>query len=228
MFKELFNIEKILDACEKFLYFLEINFLFLISNLPVLLFFLFQGISHVREYLPFFLLCLLPAGPAMSAVFFSMNRILHGTETKALKDYKRGYTDSWWKKVILTAIWAGFIWVFWTNVEFFRVFLQLVPLEILFIILFAGMLIMTPNLYLLASRYEMSIKNYLKGAVFLTVTKPAPAVGNVIALAFILMLLEIKAGTFILFLASIYGFLIVFMNRNVLHELDDRAGKKES
>lgn len=227
MLKELFNFEKILGTCEKFLYFLEINVLFLISNLPVLLFLLFQGISRVREYLPFFLLCLLPAGPAMSAVFFSMNRILHGTETNALKDYKTGYIDSFRKKVLLTAIWAGFIWVFYTNVEFFNILMRLPPLAILFFILFAGVLIMTPTLFLLASRYDMSVRGYLKGAVYLTVTKPLLAFGNVIALAFILMLLEIRAGTFVLFMASIYGFLIVFMNRNVLHKIDDSADKEK-
>ena len=70
MLVELFNLERILGFCEKFLYFLKINCLFLLSNLPVLLFFLFVGISQVRIYLPLFLLCLIPAGPAVSAVFF--------------------------------------------------------------------------------------------------------------------------------------------------------------
>ena len=54
MLGELFNLERILGFCEKFLYFLKINCLFLLSNLPVLLFFLFVGISQVRIYLPLF------------------------------------------------------------------------------------------------------------------------------------------------------------------------------
>ena len=88
MLGELFNLERILGFCEKFLYFLKINCLFLLSNLPVLLFFLFVGISQVRTYLPLFLLCLIPAGPTVSAVFFSMNRMLRGTETGAWKDIR--------------------------------------------------------------------------------------------------------------------------------------------
>lgn len=91
MLGELFHIEKILEVCEKILYFLKINLLFLVFNTPILLFFLFVGISNVREYLPFFLLCLLPAGPAFAAVLFSMNRVLHGIETSAWKDYRTGY-----------------------------------------------------------------------------------------------------------------------------------------
>ena len=104
MLGELFHIEKILEVCEKILYFLKINLLFLVFNTPILLFFLFVGISNVREYLPFFLLCLLPAGPAFAAVLFSMNRVLHGIETSAWKDYRTGYVQDLQKKLALAAI----------------------------------------------------------------------------------------------------------------------------
>lgn len=225
---ELFHIEKILDACDRFLYFLKINLLFLLFNLPVLMFFLFQGISQVRTYLPFFLLCMVPAGPALSAVFFSMNRLLRGVETTAWKDFKTGYTDSWGKKILLAVIQTAAILVFWTNVEFFSVQIPVFPLMVLFLILFLAAVLITPNLYLLASRYEMGIKDYLKGAVMLLVTKPVLTIGNIALIAFILMLLEIKAGTFVLFMASIYGFLVVFMSKNVIRALDESAEQKES
>ena len=95
MLSEIFNIEKILGACDRFLYFLKINFFFLVSNIPVLLFFLFVGISQVRACFPLFLVCAVWAGPALCGVFFAMNRVLHKTDTTAWKDYKAGYLDSW-------------------------------------------------------------------------------------------------------------------------------------
>lgn len=221
MLGELFNLERILGFCEKFLYFLKINCLFLLSNLPVLLFFLFVGISQVRIYLPLFLLCLIPAGPAVSAVFFSMNRMLRGTETGAWKDYKTGYQDTWGLKCLLAVIQCLLIWMFWTNVEFFSVQIPFLPLTVLFFLLFAGVVLMTPNLYLLASRYHMRVQDYFRGAAILLVTKPVLTIGNLAVAAFILMLLEIRAGTVVLFMASIYGFLVVFMNRNVMQALDN-------
>lgn len=228
MLSELFNVEKILEACDRFLYFLKINLLFILFNIPVLMFFLFQGISQVRTYLPFFLLCMLPAAPALCAVFFSMNRLLHGVETTAWKDFKTGYTDSWGKKILLGVIQGTAVLVFWTNVEFFSVQAPVFPLTVIFFILFAAVLLMTPNLYLLASRYEMKLMDYIKGAVVLTITKPVLTIGNIAVTAFILMLIEIKAGTFVLFMASIYGFLVVFMSRNVIKALDENAKEKES
>jgi uncharacterized membrane protein YesL len=80
---------------------------------------------------------------------------------------------------------------------------------------------MTPNLYLLASRYQMRVQDYFRGAAILLVTKPVLTIGNLAVAAFILMLLEIRAGTVVLFMASIYGFLVVFMNRNVMQALDN-------
>lgn len=223
---ELFNLEKILNACDRFLYFLKINFFFLLFNIPVLMFFLFQGISQIRTYLPFFLLCMLPAAPALCAVFFSMNRLLHNQDTTAWKDFMTGYKDSWGKKIALGAIQAMLVWMFWTNVEFFSIQIPVFPLMVIFIILFAFALIITPDLYLLASRYEMKILDYLKGALVMSVTKPVLTLGNIAVLAFVLMLLEIRAGTVVLFMASIYGFIVVFMSRNVIREIDEKA--KES
>lgn len=209
-----------MGACERILYFLMINFLFLLSNVPVLLFFLFVGISQVRTYLPLFLVCMIPAGPALCAVFFAMNRVIHKTDTSAWKDYKTGYLDSWGRKAGITAVQMLLLWMFWTNIEFFSVEIPLLPLVILFILLFAVCLLITPDLYLLASRYEMKAKDIFRGAVVLCVTRPVITLGNAAMLAVILILLEIQAGTTVLFMASVYGFMVVFMNQKVLRTIE--------
>lgn len=89
--EELFHIEKVLGFCDKVWYFFTVNLLFVISNFPILLFLLFIGAGQIRECLPLFLLCLVPMAPALSAVMYTMNRLIHGTEGKAVKDYKKGY-----------------------------------------------------------------------------------------------------------------------------------------
>lgn len=221
MIGEIFNMEKILGVCERIMYFFKINLLFLISNISVLIFFLFVGISQVRSCLPFFLLCVIPAGPALSAVFFSMNRVLHNKETTAWKDYKTGYLDSWLKKAEITALQLLLVWIFWTNVEFFALQMPVLPLVVIFTVLFAGSLLITPNLYLLASRYEMKVRDVFRGAVILCFTRPAATLGNTAVLALILMLLEIQPGTVVLFMASVYGFAVVYMNQKVLKAIEE-------
>lgn len=117
--EELFHIEKVLGFCERVCYFLLVNLLFVISNIPILLFLLFVGASQIRECLPLFLLCLVPMAPALSAVMYTMNRLIHGTERTAWKDYKKGYCSDFVQKIVLGAGQLLVILLCWTNIEFF-------------------------------------------------------------------------------------------------------------
>ena len=110
----------------------------------------------------------------------------------------------------------------WTNIEFFTVQVRILPLAIVFILLFAGILLVTPNLYLLASRYEMGNIQIVKTAVTLLIARPVSTLGNLAAFAVLLAAFEISAGTTVLFMGSVYGFLIMFMNQNIMQKLESR------
>ena len=135
--EELFNIEKILDFCEKVCYFFTVNLLFIVSNIPVLLFLLFVGAGQIRECLPLFLLSLLPMAPALSAVMYAMNRLIRGTQRGALRDYKKGYCSDLLQKAGLGMGHLLVIFICWTNIEFFLAQIRILPLALLFILLFA-------------------------------------------------------------------------------------------
>lgn len=220
MFGEVFQMEKILGFCEKLWYIIGVNFLFLLSNLPVLLFFLFVGSSQIRTCLPLFLLCMVPMGPALSAVFYTMNRLLAKTESGAWKDYKKAYQDDWAQKFLLALFQMAVLFLFEINIEFFALQFPFLPLMAVFVVLFAVTILVTPNLYLLASRYRMRNRDIIKSALILMVTKPVSTLGNIVALGVILMLFELKAGTAVLFIGSAYGFLVAFMNQRVLQSLE--------
>ena len=48
------------------------------------------------------------------------------------------------------------------------------------------------------------------------------ALGNIAALAIVLVAFELSAGTTVLFMGSVYGFLVMFMNQNVMQKLENR------
>ena len=224
MLGEIFHIEKIMGACEKILYFFLINLFFWGSNLPLLLFFLFVGIRQAGTYLPLFLFCVIPAGPALCGVFFSMNRVVRGIETSAWKDYRTGYADAFFRKLGAAAVQALLVWIFWTNLRFFTVQCPVFPLALLFLLLFAVVLLMTPDLYLLASRYEMGLRDIFKGALVLCIGQPLLTLGNTVLLAFALMLVEIQAGISILFVVSLYGFVVVLINQKIFRMMEGDLG----
>ncbi|MCI9421741.1 DUF624 domain-containing protein [Lachnospiraceae bacterium WCA-9-b2] len=219
--EELFNIEKVLGFCEKVCYFFIVNVLFVISNIPVLLFLLFVGAGQIRECLPLFLVCLIPMAPALSAVMYAMNRLIQGVEGNALRDYKKGYVRDFLQKAELGAGQMLVLLMCWTNIEFFTVQLRCLPLAVLFILLFAVSVLATPNLYMLASRYEMGKVQIAKTAVTLLFVKPVFTLGNIVAFFLILASFEISAGTTVLFMGSAYGFLVMFMNQTVMRQLEN-------
>lgn len=221
--EELFNMEKMFGFCEKVCYFFLVNLLFVISNIPILLFVLFVGASRIRECFPLFLLCLVPLAPALSAVMYAMNRLIRGTERNGFRDYQKGYCQDFIQKVKLGAGQAFAILLCRTNIEFFTVQVRILPLAIVFVLLLAVTVLATPNLYMLASRYEMKNMQIAKTAVMLLAARPAAALGNLAAFALILAALDISAGTTVLFMGSVYGFLVMFMNQGVMRGLERGA-----
>lgn len=57
---EFFNLEKLLTFFNYIFWFFMLNIFFSILNIPVILFFLFVGLSNITTYLPLFLVSLIP------------------------------------------------------------------------------------------------------------------------------------------------------------------------
>lgn len=219
MLNELFSGERIYGFCEKVCYFFIINALFWLSNIPLICFFILVGIKQIPTYLPLFMITLLPVPPALSAVLYCMGRQLRGTEVRAFKDYKKGYREDFFLKLKLGTVQLFAIFVLWTNTKFLSEY-GFGIISMFFFVAFIFTIILTPNLYLLASRYEMKFLDIIRVAVIITVTHPVCTLGYIAAFGFVLMLFELSAGTTVLFMISGYGFLIAFMSRYMLKLLE--------
>lgn len=222
---DIFNWERIMNFFSRIYYFLGINFLFIICNLPVLLFLLFVGISRAGTFLPLFLLCLLPAAPAFSAVLYSMGRFVSGIEAGAVRDYRKGYEKYFKKAVKSGALQLTAIFMIWTNLNFFTRIVPVFLLAVLFMLLFLVVLLLTPNLYFLTVNTELTSPDVCKLALAYTLGKPVAAIGNLATFGIILLAFELSPGTTVLFMGSFYGFLVAFMNRRIILEMKEKYGK---
>lgn len=219
---DIFNWERLMSFFSRIYYFLGINFLFIICNLPVLLFLLFVGISRAGTYLPLFFLCLLPAAPAFCAVLYAMERFVSGIETGAVRDYRNGYVKYFKRAVKSGALQLAVIFMIWTNLNFFTRIAPVFIMAVLFTLLFLSALLLTPNLYFFTVNTELSCLHVFKLALAYTLGKPLAAIGNLGAFGIILLAFELSPGTTVLFMGSIYGFLIAFMNRRIICEMKEK------
>lgn len=114
------------------------------------------------------------------------------------------------------------ILILWTNIEFSALQIKNLPLTVLFGILAALAVLVTPNLYMLISRYEMKNMQIVRTACTLLIARPVATLGNIVALGTVLMAYELCAGTTVLFMGSLYGFLVMFMNQKIMIDLESR------
>lgn len=197
-------------------YLAGVNFFFLAANVPLLLFLLLVGAGRAGTYLPLFLLCLLPMAPALSAVFYSMNRYFDKKDLGAFRDFQKGWRGSLTVSLKAGALQLLFVFILWTNLRFFGNRPGgLIPVVIsALLLLFA--VVMTPNLYYLAGIYDRSAFDTFKSSIAMTLGKPGTTLGGAAAFCVVLLLSQLSPALAVLFFAGIYGFLVTFMNRNLI------------
>lgn len=217
---EAFSWERIMSFCNYIWYFLILNILFLFSNIPLFVFIFGIGISKIAELFPAFLLCLLPLGPSLCAIFHCMNKLIINKDIYSFREFVKGYKSNFVQSFFLGAIHLGIIFMLVMDIQLFTKIYPNFVFTIIFIILLVLTILITPNLYLLIMKFKLKNLQVIKTALAITIGKPVLTLGNAAAFLVILILFEITAGTTFLFMGSVYGFLIVFMNKSFLETLE--------
>lgn len=220
---EVFHIEKIMGVCSRLWQGIGLNFLFLLSNIPLVWFILAMGIDQIGTYLPLFCLCLVPLGPSFCALFYSMKRLMEEGDIKVWRIYRKGYGINGKQGIFLSLAEALVFFILNVNLKAFTQVYPSFTFALLFQLMLLLLVLITPNLYLLAMWFQVSLSAVVKNAIIITLGKPVLTLGNFAALMFALVLYDFMPGAAILVLGSVYAFLILFMNKKILMQL----GKKD-
>ncbi|MGL4572432.1 MAG: DUF624 domain-containing protein [Clostridium sp.] len=221
--QDIFNLDKIFDTFNYIFWFFVLNFFFMLLNIPVIWFFIFVGISNLFSYFPLFLVCLIPTVPAFTILLYCMGKLIRTRNIELITDFVKGFKLNFKQALLL---WIGellIIFTLYSNIQFFS---NVVPNTIL-TCLFAGLLILliaiTPFIYILMSRFSMKSLPLIRSAFVLTFTRPLLTITNILLFAISLIIFEVVPGTSILFIVSIFAFLLVFCNRLLLSELENNS-----
>nr|WP_300382446.1 DUF624 domain-containing protein [Clostridium sp.] len=193
----------------------------MIINIPLVLFFIFIGISDIFNYFPLFLLCSLPVMPALTALFYCMNKIIINKDLNIIKDFVKGVKLNFKQSFLLWSIELILIFILNFNIRFF----SLVKYNIIFACLFSTIAIIlvaiTPFIFMLISKFKMKNLNILRTSIILCFTRPILTITNLLLFAISLILFEIAPGTIILFISSLLSFSMMFINKSLFHELEN-------
>lgn len=218
---EIFNLDKIFDVFNYIFSFFVLNLFFMIFNIPIILFFLFVGISNIFNYFPLFLLCLLPTVPTFNILIYCMNKFFKNKNIRLIKDFKSGLLLNFKQSICIWSVELILILALYSNIKFFKLIYNNTLLSCFFVGLLILLVIITPFISLLTSLFSMKSLDILKNAFILTFTRPILAITNILVFLISLVLFEISPGTTFLFIASFISFIFIFANKSLIKELEN-------
>lgn len=220
MFNNFFNFEKIFDSFNYVFWFFLLNLFFLLFNIPIILFLVFVGISSILKYFPLFLLCLLPTMPTFTALLYCMNKIIVNKDLNIIQDFTNGIKLNFKQAFLIWFIELTIAFLLYFNITFFSIIKNNIILVCLFIAIAIILLLVTPFIFILISKFKISNFNLLKSSFILCFTKPILTITNLLLFILMLVLFEITPGTSVLFMFSLLSFLLMFINKSLLCELE--------
>lgn len=196
------------------------NIVFILCNLPLLLFlFLFER-SDINNYTLLFSICLLPLAPALTALMYTMNRLIALKSISVLKDYFRSYRLNF-----LQAIKTGSIQIIlvlslitYLNKAHNMSHGYLIT-PFLYVLLFL-ILMMSLYIYPILAKFHIKVIDAYKAALILTITKPVNTFTNLLILMFGIILFEVRASVAILFIASVICYLLMYSQKRIFQTLE--------
>lgn len=226
MFGNFFNFEKIFDSFNYVFWFFLLNLFFMLFNIPLILFFIFVGISNIFKYFPLFLVCLLPTMPAFTSLLYCMNKIIVNKDLNIIKDFINGIKLNFKQSFLIWFIELLLIIIIYFNIRFFSLVKYNLILVCLFSLVTIVLAAVTPFIYILISRFKMKTIDILRTSFILCFTRPVLTITNLLLFIFSLILFEITPGTIILFISSIFSFSLLFINKSLLQELENISKKQ--
>lgn len=221
MLNEIFNLDKILETFNYIFWFFTLNLLFWVFNIPIILFFVFIGISNILTYFPLFLVCLIPVMPTFTVILYCMNKLYKNKNIEVIPCFLRGFKLNFGQALFIWCVELVAIFLIFTNINFFSVAANSFIIPALFICLLILISAMTPYLFLIISRFSMTSLQVLRLSFILTFTRPLLTITNLLLVLVFMVLFEISPAIIILFISTLLGFCLIFINRTLLSELEN-------
>lgn len=216
-----FNIQKIMTFFNYIFWLFILNLVFLVLNIPLVSFFMSVGISNIGTYLPLFLLLAIPFGPSLAMLLYCTNKLVKNKDLDIIQDIKLGFKLNFKQSLTVWCLELAIIFILHTNIRFFSRYS--IILTGVFVLLSIVLLLITPYLFMLISKFSMSTKNIVTNSIILVFTRPLITFANILCCVATLIFFEITPGTAFLFLGSLLTFLISYSNKFLLNELEEAS-----
>lgn len=209
--------EKPIYTIPNYIYsFLLTNIYFLLSNILFIIVYLFMYLTP--ETTLFLFISLIPLGPSIGALLYSMGKLVREKEISPTKDYFTGYTKNFKLSFIFGLIQLIFIFVLMINSYIMG---EQSILSTFYLVLMALVLIIGCYGFPILSRFDIAFKNLYLVSIYSVFKYWKRTLINIVGIALSLWLYIVYPVLSIFLLTSGLGFLLMFNLKNILKQLED-------
>jgi uncharacterized membrane protein YesL len=201
------------------------NLFFLLCNIPLVVVSL-STISNANSKFAdqlnnLLFLCLIPIGPAATALFSAMGKLVREKSVNITRDYFKAYKTNFIQALFLWTMELLVLRILFIDFNIFRSRnfpkISFIVLYILIAIVFLGGLYMLP----IISRFYLKALDIVKISIKYTVKKPHITVLNLVSILAVGFVFFKISSAILLFFSSIICYLIMFYENKILEELEE-------
>lgn len=195
------------------------NIYFILCNVIFLFFFI--TLQPTFSNITIYFLALIPTGPSISALFYSIGKLIREKDLSPLRDFFHGYkinfkdTMKFWLPLLLV------LYILFVDLQYFNSNPSTMNniLSVVFSIAIIIMIILMMYAFLINAGFKFRLKDIWKLAVYYSFMKVKITFGNIGIVVILLFLSSVVSDFFIVFVASLVCYLFMLNSKEVLEDI---------
>lgn len=195
------------------------NIYFILCN--VLFLFFFMTLQPTFSNITIYFLALIPTGPSISALFYSIGKIIREKDLSPLRDFFHGYkinfkdTMKFWLPLLLV------LYILFVDLQYFNSNPTTINniLSVVFSIAIIVMIILVMYAFLINAGFTFRLKDIWKLSVYYSFMKVKITFGNIGIVIILLFLSYLVSDFLIVFVASLVCYLFMLNSKEVVEDI---------
>jgi uncharacterized membrane protein YesL len=200
-------------------WFLMANIYFILVNIPFIFIWLLSAKTGAAEINIYIIICALPIGPALIALYSVMGKLIREKDLDITKDFFKAYKNNLKEGMFFWTIFVVILSCLYIDITIVKVgtMFNLISMVLGFIVISIIFYV-----FPLISRFYLKKIDILKLAFIYSIKKIHITILNWLLLFVVYLLLSKIPTIMFLFLWSIFGYFVMLMQKGILKEIEEK------
>ncbi|MFS0658496.1 DUF624 domain-containing protein [Niallia alba] len=217
----------ILFTFSNYVYWILLTNIYFVATNAVFIFF-FMTLTPSFSNIALYALALIPSGPAISGLLYSMEKLVRTKELSPTADFFYGYRSNLKGTFYIWTIILAVFFVLLIDLQYLRMTVTPVN-QIIFIVVLILTLIWTMlsiNILIINAKYTFRLRDIVKLSAYYLFIKFKETIGNILILFLVGVATVMTTDFLVIFIASLIAMIMSFNSRAMLNHIESNFLKK--